>query len=542
MRAASLMRVLLGGTAAVALAIAWMRGGQPASAEFHAEDPGPPSAAFNNVTFSNEPFLTGAAFPTALAFAPDGRLFYNERCGGVRVVMPDGTLLATPFATPPAPACTGDYALIGLALDPDFETNHYVYISYMRTVSTEPLVAQGAVMRYTEAGNVGTDPIDLYTGPPTDPVLNPNAYHGINQIHFGPDGKLYISTGENNNRPASQDVASPLGKILRVNPDGSAPADNPYFGTPGADQRVFASGLRNSYDFAFHPANGALFATENGFNTCDELNIITAGANYEWPDPFDPVTLEPLGPTCTSGAGTPAAYYFRFFEWQQGWDSNSTSAPTGVVAIDGDQYPALGDSLLTCEFRSSVLRLLQLGGPDLDEVVSEPRIIEGTESCRLAIAMAPNGDIFYSNMNSIRRLIIDSDSDTVEDKLDNCPIWPNTEQTPPAWPVPAGDSDCDGFQDSREQYFTTSVTTHCAADNTENNEASPDGWPVDFNDDGSVSVLDVALFQPVYGATAASPNWDPRFDLSPAGLGRITMADVLVLSRFFGMTCLPAGG
>ena len=116
--------------------------------------------------------------------------------------------------------------------------------------------------------------------------------------------------------------------------------------------------------------------------------------------------------------------------------------------------PALGHSLFVCEYRNSVLRLLQLGGANLDQVVAEPRIINGgANACRLDIEMSPDGQIYYSHLSEIRRLILDSDSDTLEDKLDNCPNWPNPGQADPDWTIPPNDDDCDGFANSRESYL-----------------------------------------------------------------------------------------
>jgi glucose/arabinose dehydrogenase len=425
--------------------------------------------------FSSVEFLPAPSFITNLAFAPDGRLFFNERCaspapqccnmsgaqfsfgtGKVRIVMPDGQLLATSFAEIPNVACKGDYGLVGLEFDPDYATNHYVYIGYMKLITSSPYVAQGTVVRYTDVNNVGTDPTVIVGDLPfTDPVLNNLQYHGLNNIHFGPDGKLYISLGEDNQKMKSQDVASPLGKLMRVNKeDGTAAAGNPFENTPGADPRVYAYGFRNSFDFTWRADNGSLYMTENGFSTCDELNLIVPGGNYEWPLAFDE-NNQPLGPTCNAGVGIPAmpetipdpdpvqtTYHFRFFEFMDGWSGNSTSAPTGILAIDGDQFPSLGDSLMVCEYRVPNLRLLQLGGPNLDTVVGEPRVLsgQGTDlACRVDVALSPTtGDIFFTNSTSIRRLLIDSDADTpggcqptacsLEDKLDNCPYVANAEQ------------------------------------------------------------------------------------------------------------------
>jgi glucose/arabinose dehydrogenase len=508
----------------------------------------PAEAAFSDVTFSSETFVAGANFPASMAFAPDGRLFYNERCGAVRVVMPNGTLLGTPFATIPNVACAGDYGLLGLAFDPDYNTNHYVYVQYMRRTddpsNPDPLRARAIVQRFTDVNNVGTAATEIINNfPETNPAINPNNYHGANNIHFGPDGKLYISLGENNNKPAARDVASPLGKILRVNKEnGSAPNDNPFYNTPGADQRVYAMGLRNTFDFAFHPANGQLYGNENGFTECDELNIITAGGDYEWNLPFDPVTNKVLGPSCTADVGIEAIYYFRFYEWQDGWSSNSTSAPVGILAVHQDEMPALGHSFFVCEYRNSVLRLLQLGGANLDQVVAEPRIIDGgANSCRLDIEMSPSGDIYYSHLSEIRRLIIDSDSDTLEDKLDNCPNWPNVGQADPEWTVPPGDDDCDGFANARESYLSTDANEHCAADTAPNNESGADGWALDMNDNRQANTVDVGFYIGKLGLDNTEPGWTARLDLNQSPNGIITTVDVGMYVARLGDLCTPSG-
>jgi hypothetical protein len=358
----------------------------------------------------------------------------------------------------------------------------------MKLITLSPYVAQGTVVRYTDVNNVGTSPTVIVGNLPlTDPNLNSLQYHGLNNIHFGPDGKLYLSLGEDNQKMKSQDVGSVLGKLLRLNKeDGSAAAGNPFENTPGADPRVYAYGFRNSFDFTWRGDSGRLYMTENGFNACDELNIIVPGGNYEWPLAFEE-DGDPLGPTCNAGVGIPAMadaipdaapeqlnYFFRFFESMDGWNINSTSAPTGILAIDGAQFPSLGDSLLVCEFRVPNLRLLQLGGNNLDTVIGEPRALsgQGTDlACRVDIALSPAGDIFFSNLNSIRRLLIDSDNDTpggcqpnlcaLEDKLDNCPYVANGEQS---------DVDSDGSGDACD---TGDFDSDLLADNLEYHCGSP---------------------------------------------------------------------
>jgi glucose/arabinose dehydrogenase len=319
-------------------------------------------------------------------------------------------------------------------LDPDFATNGYVYIAWMERISQNPNTYKGYVERFTDVNNVGTDRTMIVGDLPTKTT----DIHALNSIHFGPDGKLYISIGDNGltteEVQPSQDLSTPIGKLLRVNKeDGSAPADNPFVNTPGADPRIYAYGFRNSFDFTFHPENGSLYMTENGPSSCDELNLIVPGGNYEWPHGFDMTSWPgyPDGETCEGGVGIPAMYYFRFFEWMEGWNINSTTAPVGIMGIDGDDFPALGHSLITCEFRNTVLRLLQLGGPNLDQVIAEPRLINtnaAPDSCLVDVEISPGHDIYFTTSNSIRRLIIDSDGGTIEDQPDNCDSIANTDQ------------------------------------------------------------------------------------------------------------------
>jgi glucose/arabinose dehydrogenase len=547
--------------------------------------PGTAPAANAAPLFSSEVFLSGLNFPVSPTFAPDGRMFFNERCGDVRIVDVNGQLLATPFADVGTVDCSDDHGLIGLAFDPDYATNKYVYVGYMLKVGTNPNTFQGFVERFTDVNNVGTQRTMIIDDLPTKTTPQ----HGLNNIHFGPDGKLYVSVGDAalHAQGVSQDLSTAFGKILRVNKeDGSAPADNPFVSTPGADPRIYAYGFRNSYDFAFHPANGGLYVTENGPASCDELNLVVAGDNYEWPEGF---TSDwpgyPVADTCTPGIGNDAMYYHRFYEWMQGWNNNSTVAPVGITAIDGDLFPSLGDSLIICEFRNGVLRLLQLGGPALDQVIAEPRLVNtGPNSCLVDVELSPSGQIYYTTYNSIRRLFFDADGDLVEDALDNCLTTANADQADadgdgagnacevdddndlvydtaePACggdpldadsrpervdgnftgvdddgdtqmdeALPAGsethDCDGDGFPDTVETHIGTDSQDPCG-----NN-----GWPLDFVAGGfqpnTVNIQDLGSFvAPVrhINTSDGDPDFDQRWDIVPGStVGEdINVADV----------------
>jgi glucose/arabinose dehydrogenase len=176
---------------------------------------------------------------------------------------PDDQLLPQPFAhIDVTPACgTGAH---WHHRRPEFTTNHYVYVAYMKHVQTTPLIARPIVVRFTEVNNVGTDQTVTVDNLP-DTVPNTQRHHGIDEIHFGPDGYLYVSIGDlDNPDPVSQDLSRTEGKLLRVlQADGSAPPDNPFVNTPGADPRIYAYGLRNSYGYTWH-RDRRIFATENG--------------------------------------------------------------------------------------------------------------------------------------------------------------------------------------------------------------------------------------------------------------------------------------
>lgn len=347
--------------------------------------------------------LANAEFPVALAFAPDGRLFYNElNTGNIRIVTPEGKLLAEPFAQldiatlgyPPS-----EWGLIGLTLDPDFGSNHYVYVYFMESVrAVEPgddivtrLVARPVVKRFTEVDNRAVDPtVILADLPETDPRRQP--WHVAGNIHFGPDGYLYVSIGEMRQDELAQDRGTVHGKILRVNKeDGAAPADNPFVGMADADQRIFAYGFRNPFDFAFQPETGRMYVTENGDLACDELNLVTAGGNYGWPgdDGFD---------GCLKVAHVPPVYSFAL---PGRLPEESTVAPTGIEFVSSDLYPSLNGSLLVCEWKTGFMRGLVLSGSNGDQVVEDDIVVR---DCRLDIAISADGFIYYSNDEEIWRL------------------------------------------------------------------------------------------------------------------------------------------
>jgi len=339
-----------------------------------------------------------------MAFAPDGRLFYAEHwTGDIRIVTADGELLPEPFAHVDV-AASISLGLSGLALDPDFESNHYVYVLYSQLLDPGPPPgAKPALARFTDDNNIGTDMIVLNDD---FPEVNPERVFNANgSLHFGPDGYLYFTLGDYdqardlgpNGQPLPQDLGTPIGKMLRVSKDdGEAPPDNPFVDDETADPRIYASGFRGAFNFTFHPETGEIYGADSTGVTCEGIIIIQAGGNYGWPDaigfPFN---------DCSAGRSeVPIGYLTQ--EGRKPEDFDSTVAATGMEFISGDEYEVLGDSLVYCEARTQLLRRLVLGTPNLDSITANDVI---DRDCWLDVTVGPDGLIYFASLTEIKRLI-----------------------------------------------------------------------------------------------------------------------------------------
>ncbi len=230
--------------------------------------------------FSEALVANGLVNPTAMQFAPDGRLFVCEQAGRLRVIK-NGVLLSAPFVSLTVNS-SGERGLLGVAFDPAFSTNGYVYVYY-----SVPSPLHNRVSRFRASGDVavaGSEQVlfDL------DPLSASN--HNGGAIHFGPDGKLYIGAGDNAVSANSQSLSTVLGKILRINPDGTIPTDNPFYGSAsGKNRAIWAYGLRNPFTLAFS-RTGTLRINDVGQSSWEEINNGAAGANYGWPTTEGPTS------------------------------------------------------------------------------------------------------------------------------------------------------------------------------------------------------------------------------------------------------------
>jgi glucose/arabinose dehydrogenase len=321
------------------------------------------------VPFRTETFLAGAAFPVAMAFAPDGRLFFNElQTGRVRIVQ-SGQLLAQPFATI-AVQTTGERGLLGLAIDPNFAANRFVYVYYSDPGGFHRL------LRFTEANNVATNQTIIFTVPAS------NSNHNGGNIAFGFDGRLYITVGDCGDPANSQNMTSPCGKILRINPDGTIPGDNPF----GAANPAFNLGLRNSFDFTFHPQSGIIYASENGPSCDDEINRVVAAANYGWRVNY---------PCGDASAGFVAAIA-RF---------NPVIAPTGIAFYTANVFPQFRNSLFLVDFNTGRVRRFVVNEGMQGQVAQTEIVVDGGFGALLDVVQGPDGFLYFSSMTTVLRIV-----------------------------------------------------------------------------------------------------------------------------------------
>jgi aldose sugar dehydrogenase len=308
-------------------------------------------------TIKVETIAHGLENPWGLAFLPDDRMLVTERPGRLHIVTKDGTI-SEPLKGVPEVFAEGQGGLFDVKLDPNFATNRLVYIAY-----SEP--GDGGAGTAVARGKLGTDSLDdvevIFRQYPK--VDGPNHFGG--RLVFAPDGKLFVSLGERFTFTPAQDLSNDLGKIVRINPDGSVPKDNPFVGHVEARPEIWTYGHRNPQGLAFDLKTGKLFESELGPKGGDEINVLEPGKNYGWP-------VVSWGSNYDDTPIPPPPTHPEFTDAIAHW--NPVISPSGITFYTGDAIPGWKDNLLIAGLSSQAITRLILAG---QTVIGEERIPMG---------------------------------------------------------------------------------------------------------------------------------------------------------------------
>lgn len=320
-----------------------------------------------------------ATFATALAFAPDGRLFWAERSGTIKVWQGGAahTFATVKTVTVQSDGSYSERGLLGLAISPTFSADRFVYAFYSDVNYT-----QEHVIRWRDCRGTGTDPTTLLTLP-----SGPDCCHKGGRLAFGADGMLYVTLGDEHSAPAAQDTGDVRGKILRYRPDGSVPSDNPF----GATNPVWAYGFRNPFGIAVS-ASGQIAITSNGptgeagspSTGYDTLVLdVRRGKGYQWPDCYG--YSHALATSSCPANQSPPDYSTE----------SSTLVPTGAAFIDASGPSQFAGHLVFCTLNGG-MQIVTPGSPHAS-------LQSGPSGCLLDVKEGPDHAVYFSDTATIHR-------------------------------------------------------------------------------------------------------------------------------------------
>jgi glucose/arabinose dehydrogenase len=355
--------------------------------EAQAQAPRSPTPAPTNGVVRAEPVAQGLEHPWGLVFLPDGRMLVTERPGRLRLVDRQGRV-SEPLGGVPQVAARGQGGLLDVALDPRFAENRVVYLAY-----SEP-GASGTAGTAVARGRLGEGRLEvvrvIYQQQPK--VQGPN--HFGSRLVFARDGTLFVTQGDRyGQRDGAQDLSVGIGKIVRINPDGSVPADNPFVGRAGARPEIWSYGHRNVQSAALDPATGQLWTVEHGARGGDELNHPEAGKNYGWP--VITYGVDYSGARIGEGAAKPGMEQPVYF-----WDP--VIAPSGMTFYTGDAYPDWKGSIFIGSLKPGLLVRLTV---EAGRVTREERYLGDLDERIRDVRQGPDGLLYLLTDSSRGRIL-----------------------------------------------------------------------------------------------------------------------------------------
>ena len=324
--------------------------------------------------------VRGLDHPWALAFLPDGRMLVTEKAGRLRIVGGDGQVGA-PLAGLPPVAVGGQCGLLDVIPDPDFASNQRLWWTYAEPAGEGASGNSTALARGRLDGDRVTEVRTVFS---QQPKVG-SQHHCGSRIVFARDGRLFVGLGDRFSRKDdAQTLDNHIGKVVRIDADGRAPADNPFVARAGARPEVWSLGHRNIQGMALHPLTGELWASEHGPQGGDEINVVRAGRNYGWP-------LVTYGRNYGIGTrigeeGPKPGFEPPLWHWVP-----TSIAPSGMAFLSSDRYPGWKGSLFIGALRSQALVRLELDG---DRVVREERLLTNLGARIRDVRQGPDGWLY----------------------------------------------------------------------------------------------------------------------------------------------------